>query len=212
MLRSALLETLWQDLRFGARTLCPQPGICRHRHPDARARDRRQCRHLQRPQRRAAPAAAVGRARPRRDDLEQVDGVRQDLGGRGRGRGLSQAQPDAAGGRDLERRAGEPDRRPGARARGGRARERQHLLDARRRADDRPHVHGAGGPPQRSEARRPRLRTLEPALLVRRLARRAIDSHQRQRRSKSWASCRRASFCRPTFAIPNRPSSGRRCR
>ncbi len=118
-------------------------------------------------------------ARSRRHDLEQVDGVRQDLGGRGRGRGLSPAQSDAAGGRDLERRAGEPDRRPGPRARVGRARQRQHLLDARRRGDDRPHLHGARGPPQWSQARRAWLWTLEPALLRRSLSGRALDPHQR---------------------------------
>ena len=70
---------------------------------------------------------------------------------------------------------GEPERRR------RRPRQREHVLDARRRAADRPHVHGAGGSAQRSAAGRPRIRTLEPAVLVRRLARRPIHSHQRQR-------------------------------
>ncbi len=103
------------------------------------------------------------------------------MGGRGRGRGLSEAQPDAPGGRDLERGAGQPDRRPGARARGWCPREREHVLDAGRGAARRPHVHGAGRSAQWSEARRSRSRAVEAALLVRHLAHRAIGPHQRQR-------------------------------
>ena len=140
--------------RFGARTLGPQPRLRGHRHPDARARDRRQRRHLQRRQRRAAAAAAVDRARSRGDDLEQVDGVRQDLGGR-RARSWTTAGAAAtlAGGRGLGRGAGQPDRRRRARAR--RARRASAPTRSRRSASRRSIgrvVHGAGGPPQRSQA------------------------------------------------------------
>ena len=57
-----LLETLWQDVCYGARMLWQKPSLQRHRHPHARARHRRQHGDLQRGQRRAARAAAVRRA------------------------------------------------------------------------------------------------------------------------------------------------------
>ena len=59
MPRSALLETLVAGSAIRGAHALPQPGLRRHCHPDARARDRRQRRHLQRAQRRAAAAAAV---------------------------------------------------------------------------------------------------------------------------------------------------------
>ena len=52
-------DELWQDASFGARLLAPQSGVRHRRHPDARRRNRRQHRHLQRGQR-AGPQAAAG--------------------------------------------------------------------------------------------------------------------------------------------------------
>ena len=61
------MSELRQDASFGARLLAPQSGILHRRHPDARARHRRQHRHLQ-PRERAGPQAAAGaragRSRP----------------------------------------------------------------------------------------------------------------------------------------------------
>ena len=99
----------------------------------ARAWRRRERRDLQRRERGAAAAAAVGRARPRGDDLEPLAVVRQDVGGRRRGERLPARAQTLAEVAAWERRSGEPDRGRRARAHRRRDRDREPVLHAGRR-------------------------------------------------------------------------------
>ena len=146
-----------QDVRYSLRLLVRTPGVTLRRAADARARHRRQHRHLQHRQRRAAEAARLSgcrigcissSTRSSRDRTQQgstTPGNFYDI--QRAARGFQQMAAFA----DVDRDADGPRR---ARAPAGRRQRRQRARGRRRRARARADLHRGGRPDRRAEGRR----------------------------------------------------------